>query len=403
MKTRKNKYLFVVILLIISNGVRAQVLVPPSNANFSSLEKNMLFYADRRFTVTQTGSAQVYLPAMFDGNYSPSYTPVAPSVSDPTVITIEGLPLEHTQRGAYVGWTTRYWPATKFKIEGFTGDNIWTTITDVSGYGGYEYMTYLHGVFSKLRFTFYTASGDNGLLGLSELFFLHSEAAQAYDGLMVKYDAKGNVGIGINNGVGKLSFPDVNATTEPIGIAWFNAGNDPTQYGIHRTAGSWSGPDFQQLRLGWHTGIIIDPGKDYSKSFLDVRGNGIRVTNGSVGIGTEDTKAYKLAVNGTAIFTKVVVKNYSNWPDYVFDSSYQLPSLDSVFSFIQVNKHLPDIPSAATVEKDGHDLGEVQKQLLKKVEEMTLYMIAQEKRIQQLEEENKAAKNRIQQLEVKHN
>lgn len=101
--------------------------------------------------------------------------------------------------------------------------------------------------------------------------------------------------------------------------------------------------------------------------------------NGNVGVGTTNPTD-KLAVNGN-IRSKKVIVTQTGWPDYVFDSSYQLPSLDSVSSFIQVNKHLPDMPSAATVEKDGHDLGEVQKLLLKKMEEMTLYMIEQNKKI----------------------
>lgn len=106
-------------------------------------------------------------------------------------------------------------------------------------------------------------------------------------------------------------------------------------------------------------------------------------TNGNIGIGTVNP-TQKLAVNGTILAKKVKVSQAaSDWPDYVFDSSYQLPSLDSVSSFIQVNKHLPDMPSAAVVEKDGHDLGEVQKLLLKKMEEMTLYIIKQEEKIKE--------------------
>lgn len=106
---------------------------------------------------------------------------------------------------------------------------------------------------------------------------------------------------------------------------------------------------------------------------------------GYVGINTiHPTQA--LSVNGTVLARKVrVSQSASDWPDYVFDSSYQLPTLDSVSSFIQANKHLPDMPSAAVIEKDGHDLGEVQKQLLKKVEELTLYIIEQNKRIEMLE------------------
>lgn len=95
--------------------------------------------------------------------------------------------------------------------------------------------------------------------------------------------------------------------------------------------------------------------------------------NGKVGINTT-TPSEQLSVNGN-IRSKKVIVTQTGWPDYVFDSSYQLPSLESVASFVQANKHLPDMPSAATVEKDGHDVGEVQKQLLKKVEELTLYVI----------------------------
>ncbi|MBN9300142.1 MAG: hypothetical protein J0I41_24300 [Filimonas sp.] len=118
-------------------------------------------------------------------------------------------------------------------------------------------------------------------------------------------------------------------------------------------------------------------------------------TNGNVGIGTVNP-TQKLAVNGTVLAKKVKVSQAaSDWPDYVFDSSYQLPALDSVSSFIQVNKHLPDMPSAAAVEKDGHDVGEVQKQLLKKVEELTLYVIAMNKENATLKKNNESLQNEV--------
>jgi len=109
--------------------------------------------------------------------------------------------------------------------------------------------------------------------------------------------------------------------------------------------------------------------------------------NGSVGIGTQDTKGYKLAVNGNAIFTKVKVEAYSGWPDYVFEDNYQLPALMDVEKFILEHKHLPDVPSAAVVEKEGQDLGEMNKTLLQKVEELTLYIIEQNKNYQKLRKE----------------
>ena len=94
-----------------------------------------------------------------------------------------------------------------------------------------------------------------------------------------------------------------------------------------------------------------------------------------MGIGTI-SPVEKLSVDGNILAKKVRVSVAStDWPDYVFDSSYNLLSLDAVSSFIKENKHLPEMPSSLTVEKDGHDLGEVQKLLLKKVEELTLYVI----------------------------
>lgn len=69
----------------------------------------------------------------------------------------------------------------------------------------------------------------------------------------------------------------------------------------------------------------------------------------------------------------------SGWPDFVFRQDYLLPSLQQVEKYIIHNGHLPDIPAATEVEKDGLDLGEMNKKLLLKVEELTLYLIQQQK------------------------
>ena len=106
---------------------------------------------------------------------------------------------------------------------------------------------------------------------------------------------------------------------------------------------------------------------------------------GNVGIGTTNPGNYKMAVNGSAIFTKVQVKApSSSWPDYVFHPTYELRSLPSLEKYINENKHLPDVPSAEEVKKNGVDMGETQSALLKKVEELTLYIIEQNKQ-QELE------------------
>lgn len=119
--------------------------------------------------------------------------------------------------------------------------------------------------------------------------------------------------------------------------------------------------------------------------------NGLYV-DGAIGIGTTNVGNYELAVNGELIATEVVVKDYSSWPDYVFSKTYELPKLTDVESYIQSNKHLPDVPSATDVEKDGVGLGEMNKILLQKIEELTLYIIKQEKRIAKLEQESQKSK-----------
>lgn len=104
-------------------------------------------------------------------------------------------------------------------------------------------------------------------------------------------------------------------------------------------------------------------------------------TNGNVGIGTTDTKGYKLAVNGDAMFTRIKVKTYSTWPDFVFGEDYKLLPLQELETYVKMHNHLPDVPSAEEVAKEGVDVGEMNKILLQKIEELTLHLIEQGKKI----------------------
>lgn len=72
-------------------------------------------------------------------------------------------------------------------------------------------------------------------------------------------------------------------------------------------------------------------------------------------------------------------------PDYVFEENYNLPTLDEVRSFIEINGHLEGIPSADKVREDGLIVGDMISGLLEKIEELTLYTLAQQDKIDELE------------------
>ncbi|MGJ1244702.1 hypothetical protein [Sphingobacterium sp. UBA7038] len=113
-------------------------------------------------------------------------------------------------------------------------------------------------------------------------------------------------------------------------------------------------------------------------------------SKGNVGIGTANPTE-KLAVNGT-IRAKEIKVEANPWPDYVFNDDHQLMPLDSLASFVKENKHLPNIAPAKSVEENGVALGELNRQLLQKIEEMTLYLIDQSREIKSLKNEVQALK-----------
>jgi len=103
---------------------------------------------------------------------------------------------------------------------------------------------------------------------------------------------------------------------------------------------------------------------------------------------------FRVSADGTTYAKKIKVE-LTNWPDYVFKPTYTLMPLTDVKSYIDKNHHLPDMPSAEKVEKDGLNLGEMNKLLLKKVEELTLYLIEKEKQIKDQELRIKKLEDKI--------
>ncbi|GGH31491.1 hypothetical protein FAZ19_22500 [Sphingobacterium alkalisoli] len=147
----------------------------------------------------------------------------------------------------------------------------------------------------------------------------------------------------------------------------------------------------------WRT--VLDSHSDVKSSGkLQVSGSGNHfVENGNVGIGTT-SPTEKLSVNGN-IRAKEIKVETANWPDYVFEAEYEAMSLPEIEMYIKQNGHLPEIPSAPEVEKEGISLGEMNKILLKKVEELTLHLIQKEKDIKEHEERFRRLELRVKNLE----
>jgi len=106
-------------------------------------------------------------------------------------------------------------------------------------------------------------------------------------------------------------------------------------------------------------------------------------------ISSNKRRLFQVGSTGIVRAREIIVDNSSNWPDYVFADNYHLVPYDELRSYIIKYRHLPNIPSALQVEQDGIPLGEMNRLLLEKIEELTLYILEQEERIRRLEENQK--------------
>ncbi len=154
------------------------------------------------------------------------------------------------------------------------------------------------------------------------------------------------------------------------------------------------------------TGTTVTPSKDVlfnpptsSFQLLTFPGNvGINVdsatakfhVDGNVMIGSgAPANGYKLSVDGKIIAEEIKVQLNASWPDYVFEKKYPLKSISNLESYINANKHLPNIPSAKEMEKDGITVGDMQTRMMEKIEELTLYIIDLQKQIDLLKSKQK--------------
>jgi hypothetical protein len=159
--------------------------------------------------------------------------------------------------------------------------------------------------------------------------------------------------------------------------------------------------------------FTIDNAGNTNISGLVTMNNGTYIT-GKVVIGNASipptslnintTTNYGLYVAGGILTENVKVALHTdliNWSDYVFASDYKLKSLNEVNEFIKKNKHLPEVPSSDDVHKDGIDMVQMDATLLKKIEELTLYLIQQQQQTTQQADEIKQLQTELAELKKK--
>ena len=166
--------------------------------------------------------------------------------------------------------------------------------------------------------------------------------------------------------------------------------------------GSNHGTKLSVGNIEWkNTNIIVTGYDDYNSDYTDLKVPGYGANSsllrlnakGNLGIGTTNPQN-KLDVNGT-VHAKEVKVDMAGWADFVFHKDYELPTLDEVEKHIQEKGHLPNIPNTKEVTENGLSLGESQKLLLQKIEELTLYQIQLNKEITGLKQENTVLKRLI--------
>ncbi|OXB00937.1 hypothetical protein B0A72_18695 [Flavobacterium pectinovorum] len=199
-------------------------------------------------------------------------------------------------------------------------------------------------------------------------------------------DGNGNVGIGNTNPLAKL---DISGNL--ILRNYDNLDGKGNIITFTSYGSDLQGPQIRSY-LSYAAGVNSKMGlvlSSYSKGYM----NELFLIDGNVGIGKANP-TNKLDVNGT-IHSKEVKVDLLGWSDFVFKKEYNLPTLAEVEKHINEKGHLENIPNEEEVLKNGINLGEMNAKLLQKIEELTLYMIDQNKNIQSLIEENKKQNEEI--------
>jgi hypothetical protein len=232
------------------------------------------------------------------------------------------------------------------------------------------------------------SSSDSKILGYTHIYgrsgdgILHLHGGTAAGPVFVNYYETGNVILAYGGGsVGIGMHPSADGRLHVAGRI------------IGQNDGVYASGDKGSIIMSAHTGYYNKPTLHSITSGGVVNDLLINPAGGNVGIGTT-TPDQKLTVKGIIHTEEVRVDMTFPGPDYVFESTYNLLPLSEVESYIKVNKHLPEVPSAKQMEEEGLNLKEMNLLLLKKVEELTLHLIEANRKIEQVSREIEVIKKK---------
>ncbi len=282
-----------------------------------------------------------------------------------------------------------------------TGTTLWKTGLNVNSIGTAEYVIRNENIFAD-ALTIGSLTNNVGLGTASPTSPLSFPNTLGNKISFFNSGPNNDFGIGINTGV--MQF--FTAGQDKIAFGWGNSNSFNENLSVSTGTGQLkysnllgnkisffnSGPN-NDYGIGINTGVMqfFTAGQDKiafgwgnSNSFIETMT--FLTGTGQLGLGTS-TPAYKLDVCGTIRAKEVRVA--TGWCDYVFADDYKLPALNDVEAFIKANKHLPDVTPGSIIESEGLEVGKTSAQMIKKIEELKLYVIDLQKQLNELKETKK--------------